>query len=566
MDFSDRPSLTYNSSPSHVTLAILFLVCPFDISASILYENSVAFSESIAILMLGGSFPSAGARETINNELVGEWRKRERNGTGNLVERQLLQRNQQQRYWKSPAHRLPSVALVFSSLLLLMIGSSCCNALVPARLFRATSRGRFSKGLSYNNRRRLWQYFAAGTNSSGQTIATTKKIKPLSTSSSSSTGESPNGGASSANGVYMKEIELSLADGMVLRGQRWYTKSLLQQTETINGREENGEHAPTTTTKILALHGWLDNCRSFHYLAPKLIEEFQTHNKPAELVAIDLPGHGRSSHKPLGGPTTVLSEGNYYVAEAIDALGWGDVVKDETDSDGDDNTTISNRDKQGVALIGHSMGGSMAVTYAGVFPEHISRVVSIDIYGPEPGKADQAVSNIRSHVTQRRLGPRPHVLYPSLERAIERRQKAATLARGGNQYISKEAAKELVTRAMDPVYEEGDNNSERKVQGYQFLHDTRLVWPSIQYMTIEQIESVLEAVECPVCILAAEDGYPFDQDRIDRVVSALNPRIHEVLPGSHHLHADPSTADDVVDAIYAFFCSSENGKSGGTMQ
>lgn len=370
-------------------------------------------------------------------------------------------------------------------------------------------------------------------------------------------------------GVSMDEIELSLSDGMVLRGQRWTHRRKKHSPGSDDASCDVSLQTPKKT-RILALHGWLDNCRSFHYLAPKLVEKVHRNNNKipyeaeVELVAIDLPGHGWSSHRPLDGPTTVLSEGVYHIAEIIDALGWGL----DNNSDGVGETDTEDTDHEKVALIGHSMGGGMAITYAGVFPEQISKVVSIDIYGPEPGKPEQAVSNIRSHVSQRRssFGPRgrPHTLYPSLEKAVERRQKAASMALKGNLYLSQEAAKELVTRSMEAVYNDGDQgddgSSNRSLQGYRFRHDARLLWPSLQYLTAEQIQSILETVECPVCILAGKDGYPFAQDRIDRVVAALEPDVHEILPGSHHLHADPDTADAVVDVVYDFFRARDGGE------
>ncbi|CAG7817538.1 unnamed protein product [Allacma fusca] len=44
---------------------------------------------------------------------------------------------------------------------------------------------------------------------------------------------------------------------------------------------------------VLGLHGWTDNAGTFDRLAPLL-------PKSLYFVAIDLPGHGRSSHHPEG--------------------------------------------------------------------------------------------------------------------------------------------------------------------------------------------------------------------------------------------------------------------------
>jgi len=43
---------------------------------------------------------------------------------------------------------------------------------------------------------------------------------------------------------------------------------------------------------VLAIHGWLDNAGTFDHIAPLLPD--------LNLVAIDLPGHGLSEHRPMG--------------------------------------------------------------------------------------------------------------------------------------------------------------------------------------------------------------------------------------------------------------------------
>jgi len=116
-------------------------------------------------------------------------------------------------------------------------------------------------------------------------------------------------------------------------------------------------------TRVLALHGWLDNAASFARLAPMLPD--------VELVAIDFPGHGRSAHLPDGCW--------YHYIDSIDevlgvlaALGWSRAI-----------------------LLGHSMGAATASLVAATRPELIEALWLIEALGPLSIEPDQALPQLR---------------------------------------------------------------------------------------------------------------------------------------------------------------------------
>ncbi|KAM7354995.1 putative serine hydrolase [Cochliomyia hominivorax] len=99
---------------------------------------------------------------------------------------------------------------------------------------------------------------------------------------------------------------------------------------------------------ILALHGWLDSCGSFARLAP-LIAPYRS------ILCIDLPGHGHSTHLPIG----ILYHSMEFVRvilRIMQAYNW-----------------------KTVSLMGHSMGGTVCFYFAAIYPERVDMVISLDI-------------------------------------------------------------------------------------------------------------------------------------------------------------------------------------------
>jgi pimeloyl-ACP methyl ester carboxylesterase len=267
-------------------------------------------------------------------------------------------------------------------------------------------------------------------------------------------------------------------------------------------------------------HGWLDNCFTFNNLADGLLKKLPSSAAfDLEIVALDFPGHGRSSHKADDGPSVVLADFVYYMYDALKQLQW------ETES---------------VVAIGHSMGASVALMFAAAFP--LGKLVLLDSLGPRTKPAEDVSKGVRAHIKARIRGKPPSSVYPDMETAIETRCLTPTTF-PGNQYISKETATALVKRAS-VIQEDGK---------LQFLHDQRLHWPNLLVLTDEQLDQLyVDVVSTQTCILTAKDGMPFPTDSINRIKKLMQPKVVESLPGSHHFHSDPDTVDGVVDAIVTF--------------
>jgi pimeloyl-ACP methyl ester carboxylesterase len=194
------------------------------------------------------------------------------------------------------------------------------------------------------------------------------------------------------------DITLTCSDGIQLAGQVWKSTP---SNPTLQDDIATRTAAPNVHHRILCLHGWMDNCRSFHYFAPNLLRHLQTHPQSAttttEIVALDLPGHGWSSHKSLESPQILLSEAVYYVAEAIQQLNWTTPTTPATDISESNITQHEQHSKQSsptkFTLVGHSMGAAISCLYAAAFPEQIENLVLL-----EGGMLDFCIFNIPSCV------------------------------------------------------------------------------------------------------------------------------------------------------------------------
>lgn len=268
--------------------------------------------------------------------------------------------------------------------------------------------------------------------------------------------------------------------------------------------------------RVLALHGWLDNAASFVPLAPYLMQRAL---RGIDLVAIDLPGHGRSVHLPPGADYS-FAGAMHNVLDVADALGW-----------------------ERFALLGHSMGAGIASLLAAACPRRVERLLAIEALGALPETPENTVPRLRDAVAATRALPGKRLrTFADLEPAIRARVTGKVVA------VGEAAARLLVERGVRRVPAvEGPG-------GWEWSSDPRLTLPTMVRMTEAQVRALIAGIECPTRVLYADPPQPYLPEPLRSEHVALLPRGElVVLPGSHHLHMEQPAA--VAAAIGDFFAA-----------
>lgn len=255
--------------------------------------------------------------------------------------------------------------------------------------------------------------------------------------------------------------------------------------------------------RVLATHGWLDNAATFSVLAPQLPD--------CDVVALDLPGHGRSAHRGAGTMQFFIE----YVADvvaALDALGWQDAV-----------------------LLGHSLGAGVMTCTAGTVPERVRALLLIEGFAPQPAAPEKIIDSLRAAVAAGQKGAGESAGYADMAAAVVARRK-------GYWPLSDGASVSILERALTA-----------DAAGVLRWHtDPRLRQPSALKLTREQLAALLSGVRAPALVLGAEQGlFPSREAHAD-ALSAVPQLEYRCLPGGHHLHLEPDTAPAVAQALREF--------------
>jgi len=276
---------------------------------------------------------------------------------------------------------------------------------------------------------------------------------------------------------------------------------------------------------------------AFDLIAPALSEGHY-------VVAVEFAGHGKSQHRSLDASYMGIHYAEDVIA-ALFALGW---------------ITSRGEPTKPLSLVGHSLGGGIGGIVAATIPKAFSKIVLIESMGILTKAAEDAPSlfakAVFADLSRDSKGGR---VYPTLEEAAAAREANAKMIRG--QTISAEGARLLAIRGTSPS-EDG---------GCTFAHDRRAQNPSALYLTEEQSAAFLAGITAPVLAIVGKDGLFKDSDWVSHrhaiPPNGLRPLPLQIerhrrcfrcslaiveLPGFHHLHVDPDTADAVSSQTVSF--------------
>lgn len=246
---------------------------------------------------------------------------------------------------------------------------------------------------------------------------------------------------------------------------------------------------------LLLIHGGRDHCRNWDWVAAALREEWH-------IIAPDLRGHGDSQWS---------ADGSYSMAGYIYDLAQ----------------LIHQQHLAPATIIGHSLGGNIALRYAGIYPETVARLVAIEGLGPSPQRlAERDAPTIAERMDQwileqRRLAGRLPRRYASIEDAFRRMQEE-------NPHLSAEQARHLTVH--------GANQNEDGTYSWKFDNYVR-AWPPYD-MRGRDIQLLWSRINCPTLLLYGKESWAGNPAEDGRAEHFRHATVVGIDGAGHWLHHD----------------------------
>lgn len=254
---------------------------------------------------------------------------------------------------------------------------------------------------------------------------------------------------------------------------------------------------------LLLVHGGLDHSRSWDHLAQALAADFH-------VVAPDLRGHGDSGWAT--GSSYSLADHVYDLTNLVKSESFGKV-----------------------AIVGHSMGGMVSLTYAGAFPDRVSKLVVLDgvtnFPARRPKPADVRISDWAGDLDK--LAQRKIHRYQTVTDGAER-------IIGRNPRLTRAQALHLATHGM----KRNDDGS------FSWKYDPYLRARAPYRLSLDDNIGLWSRIACPTLLVAASDSFLPDPEKAGVMSHFKHAELAKVAGAGHWLQHD--RPDEVLALIQTF--------------
>ena len=250
---------------------------------------------------------------------------------------------------------------------------------------------------------------------------------------------------------------------------------------------------------LILQHGGRDHCRSWDWVAEELRHDWH-------VICPDLRGHGDSAWSP---------EGNYTMQGLV--YDFAQLVETVLEPGGHSQVTVC----------AHSLGGMVATTYAGLYPEKFRKFANIEGLGINPAQltgrdGEPYLARLREWITSKRAASArsPH-RYADMDAAYLRMKEE-------NKHLSDEQARHLTLHA-----------AARNEDGtWSWKFDNYLnVWP-VEQVQPGVMEALWGAITCPMLLFYGTESFATNPEKDRRLAHLRNARVIEYENAGHWLHHD----------------------------